>query len=147
MDIDKYKRFWPVVEAVAGRSKYPGTKVGALILGERFEPLSFGWNGAPRGSKADEDGRLEDRETRLNWACHAEANAVANAAATGTRLLGGTMLVTLMPCTSCAKLAIQAGIKVVICPKPEGDVADRWAHEFSITRDMFVETGVELVEI
>lgn len=146
--IEKYKRFMPVVHAIAQMSKYPGTRVGALVLGDRFEPLSSGWNGAARGSRADEDGRLADRETRLLWACHAESNAVANAAATGTSLLGGTLLCTLMPCMACAKMVVQAGIKRVIVPRPDQSVPEvaRWTHEFNTTRDLFNECGVQLVE-
>lgn len=140
----KYKRFWPVVKATAQMSKYPGTKVGALVLGGRFETLASGWNGAARGSKADEDGRLDDRATRLLWAVHAEANAIANAAARGVPLLGSTMLSTLMPCMACAKLIVQAGIRCVICPEPAGEEASRWSEEFTATRELFIECGVEL---
>ena len=145
--LDKYERFMPVVRAMADMSKYPGTKVGALVLGERFEPLSSGWNGAARGSKADEDGRLADRETRLLWACHAEANAVANAAAVGTALVGSTMLVTLMPCMDCAKLIVQSGIRRVICPTPDSETEQRWSDAFKAARSLFNECGVELHEI
>lgn len=146
--LSKYKRFMPVAEAYAQMSKYPGdiTKVGALVLGSRFEPLSSGWNGAPRQSRADEDGRLVDRASRLLWACHAEANAIANAAASGTSLLGGVMLVTLMPCMSCAKLIVQAGISEVICPKPDADMEAKWSEDFQAARYLFKECHVNLVE-
>lgn len=146
MSIGKYARYITVAQAYAAYSKYPGTKVGAAIVGARGEPLSSGWNGAARGSKADEDGRLADRDTRLMWAVHAEANAIANAAAVGTPVLGGTMVVTLMPCMACAKLIVQSGITRVICPTPTEDTA-RWATEFEATRALFKECGVDLVNI
>lgn len=143
----KYARFMPVAHAYAALSKYPGTRVGCAIFGKRFEPLASGWNGAPRGSDADVDQRVLDRDTRLLWACHAEANAIANAAAVGTPLVGATMLVTLFPCMACAKLAVQAGIVRVICPAPTEEFTLKWGKEFDASRQLFAEVGVELVEI
>jgi dCMP deaminase len=143
----KYLRFIPIAQAMAQMSKNAGTKVGAIVLGKRYEVLASGWNGAPRGCKADEDERFTgDRETRLQWTVHAEANAIANAAASGAKLDGGTMLTTLMPCMTCAKLIVQSGIVRVICPTPGEDNA-RWAAEFDLTRQLFRECGVVLLEI
>lgn len=75
--MNKFVRFLPIADAFAAMSKYPRTKVGALVLGPRFEVRSTGWNGAPRGSRADEDDRLSDRDTALTWTAHAEANREA----------------------------------------------------------------------
>lgn len=142
--IGKYRRFVPVAHAFAAMSKYAGLKVGCIILGQDFEVRASGWNGAPRGSKADEDRRLVDRDERLAWACHAEINAIANAARSGTALNGATMVVTCMPCMSCAKAAVQAGIIRVVCPAPDAETLARWASELS--RELFKECGVDLVE-
>lgn len=139
----KYKRFMPIARAFAAMSKDPSTKVGCVVLGTgSFEVRASGWNGAVRGCKADEDTRFQTRETRLAWACHAEANAIANAARTGTPLMGSTMVVTHLPCSSCAKLIVQAAISCVICPKPEPEFAARWAEDIAVTRAMFRECGV-----
>lgn len=145
--IEKYRRFVPVAEAFAAMSKYPGTRVGCVILGSGFEVRAQGWNGAPRGSNADADGRLADRDTRLLWASHAEANAIANAARAGTSLVDSTMVVTLMPCMSCAKLVVQAGVVRVLCPVPNAEFEEKWKEDFAATRELFRECGVELVEI
>ncbi len=141
----KYRRFVPVAESIANLSKMTGTRVGCVVLGEGFEMLSSGWNGAPRGSDADhsDDIRIATRESRLDWVCHAEANAIANAARSGTSLNYGTMIVTLMPCMTCAKLAVQAGIQRVICPAPDAD-NERWGREFDLTKQLFAEVGVQL---
>jgi dCMP deaminase len=141
--LGKYKRFVPVAEAFASMSKYPGTKVGCIILGEGHQVLSSGWNGAPRGSKADVDGRLADKPTRLSWACHAEANAIANAARSGTSLNGGTLICTLMPCMACAKSIVQSGIVRVLCPLPVG--GSTWGEEFKLSKALFDECSVDLV--
>lgn len=146
-EVDKYVRFMPVVRAYADMAKVPGTHVGAAVYGQRHEPLTSGWNGAPRRCKADVDARSDDRETKLLWVCHAEANAIANAAAAGTALLGSTMLVTLMPCMACAKLIVQAGIIRVICPRPDMEMEEKWSRDFQASRALFRECMVDLIEI
>lgn len=138
----KYKRFVPVAEAYAALSKMPGTKVGCVILSDNFQTLSDGWNGAPRRSNADVDGRLTNRDTRLLWTCHAEANAIASAARHGIALDGSTLVVTLMPCTTCAKSIVQAGIIRVLCPTPTDP---RWEEDFANARALFEECSVDLV--
>ncbi len=142
--IGKYKRFVPVVTAFAAMSKLPGTKVGCVVLGDAFQVLATGWNGAPRNSTADHDERSAERETRLDWTVHAEANAIANAARSGTSVEGGTLICTLMPCMTCAKLVVQAGVKRVLCPEPGADT-ERWAAEFTLTRALFKECRLDLI--
>lgn len=141
-DLDKYRRFIPITYAFSAMSKYPGTHVGAIILGPAFEVRSSGWNGAPRACKADEDGRLDSRATRLAWAAHAEANAIANAARTGTSVDGCFMLVTHHPCMACAKLIVQSGIKHVMCPLPTEDFGLKWKEDILDAKELFRETGV-----
>ena len=141
-ELGKYKRFVPVAQAFEAMSKMPNTKVGCVILGQHFQVLASGWNGAPRGSKADVDGRLADRETRLAWVCHAEANAIANSARSGTALDGSTLVTTLMPCMACAKSIVQVGIVRVLCPTPTDP---RWADDFANARALFQECSVDLV--
>lgn len=141
----KLSRFLPVARAFAGMSKYAGTKVGAIILGPNFEIRGSGWNGAPRGSSADCDHRTEGRATRLLWAAHAEANAIAQAARAGTALEGCQMVVTYMPCASCAKLIVQAGIVRVACPEPDAIFQLRWKDDLEVAEAMFKECGVELL--
>jgi dCMP deaminase len=142
-------RWLPVAKAMADQSKYDGTRVGAIVLGPGGETRSSGWNGAPRGAKADEQGdaRLADRETRLKWAVHAEANAIAGAARAGTVLLGSTMVVTHAPCCDCAKLIVQAGIARVIAPRPQPRLEQLWGADLAIARAMFQECGVEFIEL
>lgn len=144
--IGKYRRFMPIAQAFAAMSKYPGTRVGAVVLGPGYEMRASGWNGAPRGCRADEDGRLDDRDERLMWATHAEANAIANAARTGTALMGSTMVVTHTPCMACAKSIVQAGITRVISPAPDADFERKWAEDFKRTRALFEECGVHFIE-
>jgi dCMP deaminase len=128
-------------------SKYPGTKVGAVVLGPNFEVRSTGWNGAPRGSRADEDGRLDNRNERLQWATHAEANAICNAARAGTSLEGCVLVCTHMPCMNCAKLIVQCGIKEVIAPAPDEYFLQNWGDDLQRSVALFMECGVRLRSI
>jgi dCMP deaminase len=127
-------------------SKDPSTKVGALVIGPAYDVRATGWNGAPRGCKADEDFRFQHRPEKYAWAAHAEANAIANAARTGTQIEGCVMLVTAPPCMECAKLIVQAGVSRVICPMPDPEFAERWAGHLTRARQLFAECGVEYVE-
>lgn len=141
----RYVKFLPIARAYAKMSK-DTTKVGALILGPGLEVRSAGWNGAPRGSDADVDGR-KDRPEKYFWMAHAEANAIANAARAGTPVEGCTMLVTLPPCMDCAKLIVQAGIRTVIYEKGDAAFQERWADHLNRSRLLFGEVGVDTVEV
>ena len=144
--VSKYKRFLPIALAVAAMSKDKSSKFGALILGPGFEIRSSGWNGAPRGCKADDDARFDVRSEKYMWVAHAEANAIVNAARTGTALEGCTLLVNGPPCMGCAKLIVQAGIKRVLVTKPKPDFYERWKEDIDRARALFSECGVECIE-
>lgn len=129
-----------VARELAKLSKDPSTRVGALIVGPANEIRSTGWNGFPRGVR-DLPERYADRPTKYRYVCHAEANAIANAARAGTPTDGCTLVVTaLHPCNDCAKLIIQAGIKRIYAPLP--DMEGRWAVEFEAAARMLLEAGV-----
>jgi dCMP deaminase len=141
--LTQLSKFLPIAKAIAAMSKDPSTQVGAVVLGPDYEIRTTGWNGAPRGCKADEDSRFSDRATRLSWSSHAEANAIAQAASTGTPLKGCAMVVTHIPCSACAKLIVQAGIKRVASPAPNDSFALRWAEDIAVTKALFAECGVK----
>jgi len=134
--------FLPVARAVASQSKDPRTKVGAVILGPHFEIRSTGWNGFPRHVNDTQD-RWDTREIKYKYVCHAEANAITNAARMGTSLEGCTLLVTeLFPCQECAKLIIQSGITHLYVPDIDPDPT--WEESFRVAAEMFEEAGVRL---
>jgi dCMP deaminase len=134
--------FLPIARAVASLSKDPRTKVGAVILGPAFEIRSTGWNGFPR-HVGDFQDRWTIRETKYRYVCHAEANAITNAARMGTPLDNCILLVTgLFPCQECAKLIIQSGIASVFVP--DQDIDPAWEDSFQLSREMFREAGVAL---
>ncbi len=142
---EKLYRFFSVAESLATLSKDPSTKVGSLVFGSGYEIRSQGWNGAARGSLADVDKRYSNRDEKLWWVSHSEANAVCNAARCGTALDGCAIVVTSFPCMGCAKLIVQAGISEVLCPEPKGDFLARWSEDIIRAKLLFAECGVRLV--
>lgn len=127
-------------EHAALKSKDP-TKVGAVLVRERTV-LASGYNGPPRGVKDTED-RFE-RPAKYLFATHAEMNLIATAAREGIRIDGCYIYVTHFPCSACARLMIQAGVRKVVFGTGTTSMP---AEEFEAARTMFDESGVQLVEI
>lgn len=139
-------KFIPVAKTLSTLSKDPSTKVGAIILDDDGNTLATGYNGFPRGV-IDRDDRYSDRETKLKFIAHSEANAIAQAARVGSRLLGSNLIVTeLYPCSQCTKLIIQSGIKRVYTPLMDIKNANpQWFKEKELSELMFKEAGVDVV--
>lgn len=128
---------------VAKRSKDPSTQVGAVIFDVRGRVISAGFNGLPVGVE-DTDERLTNRDVKYRMIRHAEANALAFAAGS---MVGATLVVTHPCCAQCAGDAIQHGIAEVVYPEPSAEMRARWADDFEISRQMFDEAGVRVIEV
>jgi dCMP deaminase len=107
-DWDLY--FLSIATTAAIKSKDPRCQVGAVIVSRDHLLLSTGFNGLARGI-ADDEELLADVPEKLKVICHAEANAVVNAARVGVALEDATIYVTKFPCLACCNTIIQAGIK------------------------------------
>lgn len=136
------EKYMKIALTIAELSKDSSTRVGALIVGARGEIRASGWNGAARGCSADEDNRCSTRPEKYMWMVHAEANAIANAAAVGTPLEGTSIFVTHPPCMACANLIVQAGIKEVITYQQTTEFETRWKEHTVRTEKLFEECGV-----
>lgn len=124
-------------------SKDPSTKVGAVIVHPATRVIqATGYNGFPRGVLDSED-RLNDRDVKLAFTCHAELNAILNAARCGVQIDGSTLYCCgLPPCIGCAKAIIQAGIRRVVV---ETLVApERWRGECDIALNLLREASVSV---
>ncbi len=97
-------------------------RVGAVAVRDR-RVLATGYNGPPRGlPHCDElGGCLRDKlnvpsgeRAELSRAVHAEQNIVAQAAFHGASIRGATIYVTNHPCSTCAKILINAGVKEIV---------------------------------
>ncbi|CAK9804655.1 Probable deoxycytidylate deaminase [Anthophora plagiata] len=105
--------FMGIAFLAAQRSKDPVTQVGACIVNEDKRIVSIGYNGMPAG--VDDfpwgKGSPEQLQHKKLYVCHAEANAIL--CGHGVNYKGCTMYVSQHPCSECAKLIIQSGIKSV----------------------------------
>ena len=104
--IDKWdRRFLELAKTVAGWSKDPSTKVGAVItIGNRI--VSLGYNGFAAGVD-DSVERYQDRDFKYAAVLHAEENAMLFARGD----IRGCIIYTwpMPPCSRCAAKLIQAG--------------------------------------
>lgn len=102
--------FMSIAQVVATRSTCPRKYVGALLVRNRVI-LSTGYNGSIRGMPhcSDVGHMMEDGHCVAT--IHAEANAILQAARTGTIIEGATTYVTASPCWSCFKQLANAGVQ------------------------------------
>jgi dCMP deaminase len=107
---DEY--FLNIAKAVSIKSKDPKCPVGAVIASSDNVLLTTGFNGLARGVHDDEQ-TLMDADEKLRVICHAENNAIMNAARIGVALQGAAIYVTKFPCLACCNAIIQAGVKKI----------------------------------
>jgi dCMP deaminase len=115
------------------------TQVGAVLVGPNQEVRLTGFNGPPRGVNDSADRR--ERPKKYLFAAHAEANLIAFAAREGISTKNCKVYVTHMPCSSCAKTLIQAGIIEVIAGPNQTRMP---MQEFDAAAEMFQEAGVRV---
>lgn len=140
-----HRRFMEVALLIAGWSKDPNTKTGAVVVGPDREIRATGYNGLVRGVNDDIPERME-RPTKYDFFEHAERNAVYNACLTGTSLKGCILYATHPPCTDCTRAIIQSGIKMVVTrtlPEDKSVPAGGWRDKLDYARQMLQEAGVE----
>lgn len=134
--------FLDIAKLVSKRSTCLRRKVGALIVKNR-RILTTGYNGTPTGiTHCEVTGCLREKlkvpsgeRHELCRGLHAEQNAVIQAALYGVNIGGGTLYCTNQPCSICAKMLINAGIKEIVM---ESGYPDKMAKEF------FDEAGIKV---
>ena len=137
---DWNQRFMDLAHHVASWSKDPSTKVGAVIVNDKKQVISMGYNGFPRGVHDCKE-RYNDRVVKLQFVAHAERNALDNALVDAE---GATLYSTLYPCSECAKGIIQRGIKRVVTSKVWYD-QQAARFNFDTSEIMFKESDVEVL--
>ena len=113
---DEY--FYKIAQAVSEKSK-DTCPVGAVIVSTEDNDhviVATGFNGPARGV-LDLPERFADQgaafKEKLRWVCHAEANAIFNAARLGVSPKSCTLYVTKFPCVGCSSAIVQAGLRRV----------------------------------
>ena len=143
-DWDEY--FMAIAHAVKARSNCSSPAKGAILVRNK-QIVSTGYNGTPRNVKncfeggcqrcADvKSGKLKSGESLDKCACsHAEENAIVQAALHGISTEGAIMYTTYRPCTTCAKMIINAGIVRVVSEED-------YPHELGV--ELMKEAGIKL---
>lgn len=116
---DEY--FMQMARLVSTRSTCLRRKVGAVIVKDK-RVLSTGYNGSPKGTRhCEELGCIRVQMNipsgtrhELCRGVHAEQNAVTQAAYFGVSVNGATIYTTTFPCSMCAKILINAGIREIV---------------------------------
>ncbi|MDI6916790.1 MAG: dCMP deaminase family protein [Thermoplasmatales archaeon] len=114
--------------------------VGCVVVKEK-RILATGYNGAPKGLKHCEE--VGCVRTQLNVphgerhelcrGLHAEQNAIIQAAVFGVSIKNSTFYSTHYPCSICAKMLINAGIKEIVYDKNyEDELAKQILSESNI---------------
>jgi dCMP deaminase len=138
---DEY--FMQIALLVAERSTCLRRKVGAIIVKDK-RIISTGYNGAPRnlahcldvGCMREKLGIPSGERHELCRGAHAEQNALIQAASGGVSMEGATMYCTTAPCSTCAKMIINAGIVKLVLG---GEYPDE------LGEDLIREAGIETV--
>jgi len=133
-------RYLDLAKFISTWSKDPSTKCGAVIIDEDNRIVSTGFNGFPKG--IHDDDRLKSRNTKYEMILHAENNAILFA----KQDLHHCTLYTwpYQPCSQCASMVIQSGIKRVVSPQIS---TKRWETSFGLANDMFKEANIETLYI
>jgi dCMP deaminase len=109
--------FTAIAKVVASRATCNRAAVGCVVVSRNQRILSTGYNGSVSGSPHCDDAghlMLDGHCVRTN---HAEANAVAMAASSSVSLQDSTAYITLMPCLTCARLLVSAGVTKIVYEK------------------------------
>jgi dCMP deaminase len=125
-----HKTLMDVAEVMSQRGTCSRLSVGAIIS-KNTRVVSSGWNGAVAG--APHCVHLDDKPCEV--AAHAEENAIVYAARAGISTDGASMYCTHAPCSKCARLIVNAGIK---------EVFYRTLYRSSSGLDLLKASGVDI---
>jgi len=134
-----------IAALVAKRSTCLRRSVGSVIVKNK-RILSTGYNGAPTDIRhCIETGCLREKlnvasgeRHELCRGIHAEQNAIIQAAFHGVSIKDATLFCTNLPCSICAKMIINAGIKRIYFQSGYTD---------PMSEEMLSEAGVEVIKI
>jgi dCMP deaminase len=137
------QKYMDLAEFLTAWSKDESTKVAAVIVSPHNTPVSFGYNGPPRGFP-DDYPELKYRPSKYNFVIHAELNAILNAGIDGKPLTDCILFCTHHPCANCAGAIAQVGIKEVYYLR---DMDPRWVLSTNAARVIFNQCGVKCEQI
>ena len=110
-DWDEY--FLKLAMLASERATCPRMHCGCVLVKSK-NVIATGYNGSIPGDEHCEDAGCLIVDHHCVRTVHAEMNALIQAARRGHAVEGATAYVTNMPCTTCAKSLITAGVKRVV---------------------------------
>jgi dCMP deaminase len=116
-----------------------------FIAPETYQLLSAGYNGMPRGIDETIESRWE-RPVKYKYVVHAETNGIYNSSLNGVSLKNSICIVTMFPCSNCAKALIQVGVKKIITHEPNLE-HERWGEDFKYSLELLNEVHMDMIYI
>jgi dCMP deaminase len=104
--------YMDVAELHAKLSKANRAKVGACLI-TSTGVIVPSWNGTPQGTDNSCENIVNGEMVTKPEVIHAELGCILKCAKEGINTTGASIYVTLAPCSSCAAMLTQAGIKSV----------------------------------
>ena len=132
---DEY--FLKLAMLASERATCPRMHCGCVLVKNK-NVISTGYNGSIPGDEHCEDAGCILVDNHCVRTVHAEMNALIQAARGGHAVEGSTAYITNMPCTTCSKSLITAGVKRVVI---FSDYHDTMAEAF------FAKAGVTIDRI
>jgi dCMP deaminase len=137
--------FMDIADLVARRSTCTRRSVGAIIVKDK-RILSTGYNGAPSGlDHCSQTGCLREQlnvasgeRHELCRGIHAEQNAIVQAALHGVSIRDAVLYCTNLPCSICAKMIINAGIRKIFY---------RTGYADAMSEEMMAAAGIDVVRL
>ena len=137
--------FMDITNLVAKRSTCRRRSVGAVLVKDK-RILATGYNGAPSGiAHCIDIGCLREEmeiasgeRHELCRGIHAEQNAIIQAALHGVSIKDATLFCTNLPCSICAKMIVNAGIRTIYFQSGYAD---------PMSADMLKAAGVRTVHL
>lgn len=130
------RRFLELAGVIAGWSKHPTIKVGAVLVDQKRRIIGTGYNGpAPR----TDDAVLLDQGRAISRTVHAELNALLFARGD---TLAATLYCTRHPCAACAGPIIACSVRSVVIPAGDWWSDPKWGASHRDADDQFSEAGV-----
>lgn len=144
--MEKIKKFFELAKFQGDLfSKDPNKKVCAFFINpQTFQIISTGYNGIPRGICENE--YRWSRPNKYKYVVHAEANGIYNSCLNGVSLKNSICVVTMFPCSECAKALIQVGVNSIYTIKPDYNHV-RWGEDFKHSVELFNEAKISLIYI
>ncbi|MBF0507901.1 MAG: cytidine/deoxycytidylate deaminase family protein [Deltaproteobacteria bacterium] len=142
---DWLEYFMSITTLVARRSSCLRRQVGAVAVRDR-RILATGYNGVPvglphcldTGCLRAESNIPSGERHELCRGLHAEQNVIIQAAYHGISIRDATLYSTTFPCSICAKMLINAGIKIIYYQQGYAD---------KLSQEMFGLSEIELIRV